>query len=549
MAGVAPAALIEQIRTVAWLRWRTLRNGLRNKNRKLDLLGFVLSSIFSVLFVAGVAIALFWATKSFFQNHHENYFGLLFLALLVWWQLFPILVAGFAPQFAFKTLLRFPLGFPAFYIIGIAYGFADAAALAAMVWMATMVAATLLAQATAAPLMLLMCILFAAFNVSMERLSGAWVEKLLAKRRTRELFFTMFILSMVSLNFLNPVMQKYGKTIVPAIRNALPYLWILPSSFAGDAIAQFAAHQWLGTARKLAGLCLYLALVSLLLWQRYAKLYSGEELSETAAPAREKRRNGSRATADTDFLWFLPSQVVAIFRKELLYLRRNSFLFFGLIIPPMLILFFTVQFAGAHPTALKQGVPADLFFPGMMAYLVLILIAPTYNSFAYEGRGIQTYFTSPVEFRSVLLAKNLVTVILLSVEVILCTALVGWRVGLPKLPVLAATLMACAFSIGGQLTLANWTAISYPKKIQFGKMQGQRNSGMAVLVVFVAQILFSGISATILFSGRWTGNAWLPAEIFAVLAAAVIGGYVSSLDRFTELAENKKETLIDALCR
>jgi len=53
----------------------------------------------------------------------------------------------------------------------------------------------------------------------------------------------------------------------------------------------------------------------------------------------------------------------------------------------------------------------------------------------------------------------------------------------------------------------------------------------------------------IFFMGRWTEEPWLPAEAFAVLAAAAVGGYVASLDPLTQLAEKKKETLIEALCR
>jgi len=45
----------------------------------------------------------------------------------------------------------------------------------------------------------------------------------------------------------------------------------------------------------------------------------------------------------------------------------------------------------------------------MMAYLTLILMAPSFNSFAYEGRGMQTYFMLPVRFRDIFIAKNLVT--------------------------------------------------------------------------------------------------------------------------------------------
>jgi ABC-2 type transport system permease protein len=546
---VAGPGLAEQIRAVAWLRWRILRNSLRNKSRRLDLIGLIFSGFFSLLFVVGVTLAFFFVTKYLFEKHLEPLLGLVFLALLVWWQSFPILLAGFAPQFPFRTLLRFPMNLSAFYLIGMAYGLADSAALAALVWMLAMLAATLVAQPAAAPALLLVCGLFTVLNITIERLLGAWVEKLLAKRKSREVFFTIFVLAMVSLQFLNPLMQRYGHAVVPMLRSWVPYLWLLPSSFAGDAIAQSAGHRWSMAFLKLGGLAIYTGIFTMLLGMRYSQLYSGEELSEGVAPARKEKRAALTAQDARDTVTFVSPQVLAVFRKELLYLKRNTFLFFGLVFPPMMLLFFSVQFGGAHPTALKRGVPPDLFFPGMMAYLVLILIAPSYNCFAYEGRGIQAYFIAPARFREILIAKNLLTVSILLCELALCVALVGWRVGLPTTPVLFATMAAVVFSIVGQLTIANWASLSYPRKIEFGKMQGQRNSGMSVLILLGMQILFGGVGGAILFSGRWTGNPWLPAEIFAVLAAAALGGYVSSLDSFTQLAEKKKEILIDALCR
>ncbi len=541
--------LADQIRLIAWLRWRVLRNSISNKNRRLDLIGLIFSGFFSLLFVIGVTFGFFFVTKSLFEKHLEPLFGLVFLALLMWWQSFPILLAGFAPQFPFRTLLRFPVNLSAFYLIGMAYGLADSAALAALVWMLAMLAATLVVQPFAAPVLLLACALFTVLNVTMERLLGAWVEKLLAKRKTREIFFTLFILAMVSLQFLNPFMQRYGRSLLPIVRSWVPYLWLLPSSFAGDSVAQFASHHWGAAVLKLGGLAVYTAIFTVLLWMRYIQLYSGEELSEGVAPARKEKRAALNEEDARDTVTFLPPQVLAVFRKELLYLKRNTFLFFGLIFPPMMLLFFSVQFAGPHPTAFKKGVPPDLFFPGMMAYLVLILIAPSYNCFAYEGRGIQTYFTAPARFREILMAKNLITVSIVLCEIVLCVSLVGWRVGLPTAPVMYATLAAIVFSTVGQLTIANWASLSYPRKIEFGKMQGQRNSGMSVLILLGMQILFGGVSTLVLFSGRWTGNLWLPAEVFAVLAAAALGGYFSSLEAFTQLAEKKKEILIDALCR
>jgi hypothetical protein len=185
----------------------------------------------------------------------------------------------------------------------------------------------------------------------------------------------------------------------------------------------------------------------------------------------------------------------------------------------------------------------------MMAYLILILMAPAYNSFAYEGRGIQTFFTAPLRFRDVFLGKNLVLVAVLVFEFALAIGMLIWRLGLPSTPRLVATLAAIVFTVVGQLTIANWSSLSFPRKLEFGRMGGRSQSGMAVLVAFGSQIILGGISAVILFSGRWTRNPWLPAEAFALLAAAAVGGYVASLDPLTELAEKRKETLIEALCR
>jgi len=509
----------------------------------------VISSVIGTIFVAGISVVFFLGTRGMFANHLEKYFGLLFLALLVWWQIFPIMIAGFSPQFTFRTLLRFPLKLSAFYLISIAYGLADSAAIAATIWMLAMVLSTVISLPSAAPIMLLACLLFIAFNVTVERLLGAWLEKLLAKRRSREIFFAIFIFSMICLQFLNPFLQKYGNRVKPFVQWMLPYLWLLPSSLAGDTISNFIAHRWGSVLLKLAGLSLYVLFFSVFLWRRNAKLFAGEDLGESAAPAVAAKRAVARESLRQELFAFLPAQVLAVFSKELAYLRRSSFLFFSLFIPPVMVFYFSFLFSSIHTSSFKNGLSPDFFFPGMMAYLVLMLMAPSYNSFAYEGRGIQTYFGSPVKFSDILLAKNLVTLLILFSETAVCAVLIGWRSKFPAPPIFVATIAAVVFSVIGQLTIANWSSLSFPRKIEFGKMQGQRNSGMSALILFAVQITFGVISGGILFSGRWTGNPWLPAEVFTVLATVSVAGYFAALKSFSTFAESKKETLIDALCR
>ncbi len=550
MADVARVpAVWEQIRLVAGLRWRILRNGLRKKNNQWDLIGMIFAGVFAALFVLGLSLAFSFGAYSFLSGGHEAWMAFLFWAIFLYWQLFHIFTAGFGAGFEFRTMLRFPLSLRAFYVIGLAYGLADFAAVASSCWLIAMIIGAARAKPTVLPTMIVISALFLLMNVTLERMIGSWLERILARRRTREIFFAVFILLAVSLQFLNPLLQRYGRAAQPWVRHVLPYLSVFPPSLAGRAIAGAAQGHSTDVLLGAAGISAYALLFSVFLWLRFATQYRGEELSETAAPVRAVLRRTSRTAEQPDALGLLTPQVSAVLRKEFRYLTRNSFAFFLLIMPPVFVLLFTTQFAGRHPTATKHPVSTEFFFPGMMAYLILILMAPAYNSFAYDGKGIQTFFTSPVSFREVFLGKNLLQVAMLTFELTLSMAAFSYLVGLPSLPVLVATLAAIVFNVTGQLAIANWSSLSFPRKLNFGQMRGQRQSGMAVLVSFGTQILLGAISAPVLFISRWTGNAWLPAEVFAFLAAAAIAGYSSSLDPLAVLAEKKKETLIDALSR
>src|SRR5712664_1927319 len=550
MADVTQSvSIFEQIRLVAGLRWRLLRNSLRKKNNRLDLIGLLFAGIFSSVFVFGLCFAFYAGAYAFLSQGRLEWMALLFWGIFLFWQIFPVFVAGFGANFEFRTLLRFPLSLRAFYIIGLAYGFADSSALSSVCWLLAMTAGATAAKPGVLPAMLLIVGIFVLLNVTIERLIGSWLERLLARRRTRELFLGLFILSMISLNFLTPLLQRYGASAQPVLLRLLPYFAWLPPSLAGHTLATIIRLEPAGFLLSFALLLLYLLLFSALLWRRFAAQYRGEELSETAAPTHAAVRPVTAKDDHPDRLSLLSPQVAAIVRKEFRYLTRNSFAYLTLLMPPLLILIFSMNFAGRHPAVGGKGVSADIFFPGMMGYLILILMAPAYNSFAYESRGIQNYFTAPLRFRDVFLGKNLMLVSVLSVEITLSLAMLVWRVGLPSAHMLVATCAAIIFTVVGQLTVANWSSITFPRKMEFGQMRGQRQSGMAVLVAFASQILMGGISAVILFTGNWTGNLWLPAEAFALLAAAAVGGYFASLDALTRLAEEKKEVLIEALCR
>ena len=546
MADVAPLpGVLQQLQLVAGLRWRILRNSLQRKNNRLDAVGMVFAWAASALLVFTVAGAFFAGGFGFTVKNKPVWFGALFWGLFIWWQFLPIFVAGFGAKFEFKTLLRFPLSRRAFYFLGLGYGLVDFAALSSICWIVAMILGAAAARLSAVPVLVAASVLFVILNVTVERLIGSWLEKLLSKRKFREIFLGVFVLSMVSLNFLNPLMQRYGKDFRPRILEFLPYVSWLPASLAGNAVSSPDAR---GASLSFAGLLLWIVVTSGLLWNRFATQYSGEELSESDVPAIMKRKD-RRRDALTEQQGIIPPQVSAVMAKEFRYLFRNGFGFINLLLPPLMVIVFSFQFAGPSSALKEHGMRPQMFFPAIMAYLILILLSPAYNSFAFEGKGIQAYFMAPVQFRDVLLGKNLMLMVVVVVELAISLTTMVWRVGWPGIPLFFSTIAAAAFAVSGQLTIANWSSLSFPRKMELGKMKGQRNSGISVWTAFGVQILLGGICTVVLLAGRWTGNPWLPVFAFPGLTAAALGGYVASLGALNRLAEEKKELLIETLCR
>jgi len=559
MADLAgPISLADQIRLVAGLRWRMLINGLRKKNNVLDLIGMGFVSFFGLLLVIGPSFGFYFAGYSFVSEGRLQWLAVPFWIIFVFWQAIPVFAAGFGSRFEFRTLLRFPFSPSAFYLIGLAYGLADFPALASICWLLVMTAGATVAKPGVLPIMLVVTMLIILLNVTMERLIGSWLERLLARRRSREIFFGIFILIMFSTQFITPIQRHYTKRSPNpgAFTGMVKYLAPFPPSLSARVITGVIRHDFVDLALGLSGLAGFVFLFSALLWQRYAAQYRGEELGESAAPSRAvpvravpRPSSPQTISAGRTFRGLLPPMIGPIVRKEFSYLIRNGFAFFLLVLPPAQMLLFSSQFGGKHPIIAGRALHADLFFPGMMAYTVLVMMGPAYNAFAYEGRGIQTYFTAPLRFSDIFAGKNLVSAAVIAFEVVICGVVLAWAIGSPSIPTLFATTFALIFTVSGQLPIANWASLSFPRKLEFGSMRGQRNSGVSVWIMFGAQVVLAGISALVLSTARWSGNPWLPAEGFAFLAAAALGGYFASLQPLSELAEKKKEILIEALYR
>lgn len=559
MVDVAkPVGSVEQIRLIAGLRWRILRNNLRKKNNQLDLLGLIFAGFGAAVLVFGLCFAFFVGTDAILSGSHPEFISLLFWGIFLFWQAFPIFMAGFSSGFVFRTLLRFPFHRSTFYVISLAYGLADFSAVASICWLTSITLAAAFVNIRFFLPMVFVVSVFALMNVTLERLIGSWLERLLARRRTRELLFGLFILSSISIQFIVRLLEKTRLEAHPWIAKIAPFFSFLPPTLAGRTVISWSESHFSLALICLAGLVLYLLVFSVLPWNRLSTQYRGEELSESVAPALSKSKEkfraeirsgaenqGHRDTAPP----ILSPIILGVIKKEFRYLTRNGMSFLSILMPPVLVFFFSASFAGTNSMARGQGISPDIFFPGMIAYLMFLFLGPAYNSFAYDGRGIQLLFSAPVRFREILLGKNLFLVSYLLIEMAVCLAVLFYRVGIPSFPVQISVFAAVLFILGAQLTLGNWSSLTFPLKLDFGQMRGQRNSGISAWIMFGSQIVLAGSSALILAVGHWLKRPWLPSEIFLFLTIAAFAGYFSSLHALSDLAEKNKETLMEALCR
>ena len=553
--GISSLTVWQEVALLIRLRWRIQRNQLRQKNAKLELVGLIVTGLFFFFFVGVIAFAFYEGAATMTRDNRMSWLALLFWGVLLFWQVFSVFFASLTTVFDFRTLLRFPLHLGAYFVMNVAYGLADPIAMAAVTFLLAIVAGVASVRPELLPAAFAVLLLFAFVNILIERCIGFWIEKLLSKRRTREITFVLMILGMISLQFVVPLFADKSKQILPWLPRVLPFLNGLPPGLAGRALAYAGSADFAACAGNFVALLAWAAPFAGLLWLRLGAQYRGELLleSEARAPAQ---RTATKTLAKPEssvagVSALVPGEIAAIIQKELCYLKRNGIAWMNLLLPLLLVLLFTMQsFTQRHHGQIEAlSRSSGWFFFGAVGYVLLLVLAPSYNAFAFEGRGLQVFFTAPVRFRSVILAKNLLLLLLIAMEVAAVLVLLRVRGLWPGPQQFVTTLAAMGYIIPAQLTIANWASIAYPRKLEFGSMRNQRASGMTVLILLGTYITLGLSSFVVILAGKWSGNPWVSAGVFLLLAAAATSGYVASLDPLSSFAEKKREVLLDALCK
>lgn len=540
-----------QLSAIAGLRWRMFVNSLRTPREQMELLSRMLLGLALMIGGLGGAIGLGAAASLMISEGRPEFLAALFWFVFIFWQAFPILATAFGTGPDSSDLLRFPLSYRAYFLVRIGYGAFDPATAVGGLWAFGILLGITYTKPALFPWALLVILIFCAFNVLFMQVVFSWIERWLAQRRTREIMGVLFLLLMLSMQLIGPVMQRFEKRSRPEMSGLFGVVVgvqaVLPPGLAGDAIAQFVSPRVGATFSSLALLCAFVLAVCYFLHVRLRAQYRGENLSEAGAALALPRDRSLRLGWD---LPGLASPLAAVFEKEVRYILRSGPMLLNLIMPVFVLLIF--RFGAANPGQRGGGFLSrapDMAFPAMAAYTLLMLTNLVCNSFGGDGGGMQFYFASPVDFRQIVLAKNLTHASILALEVLLAWIVVSYFYGSPGFGIALATLAGLLFAAPLILAAGNVLSIYWPKRIDFSSFRGQRPSQTGALITVVFELFVVGIAVSVFLLARRYASFWIAALVLLVLAGVSISIYKLVLNRMDWLVRRQQEALLAELCR
>jgi ABC-2 type transport system permease protein len=559
----------EQFAAVAWLRWRIMMNGFRRKGGVGEMVGMVLLAVLFLGIVMAVVVGAGLGAYFIVVKGHLTWIAGLLWGIFLLCQLLNIQLGQPTTTFDPTQLIRFPMRVDTYVGIRLFFGLLTPANVAGTLTSLAVAVGIGLAAPGLWVYALAAMAVFAATNVLFSRMIFAWVDRWLSTRRAREVFTAIIFAGSLGIqwaNFtFNPAYNHNHKThayrvseqrfgvVGPVIARVQPWLGPLPPELAersleSGSVAGFAEYTVAGAAW--AGLFL------LVFALRMRTEFRGENLSDTAGAvgpttAAVKVARVSSATAadvgEAEFAVGGGGRVWAVVEtmlgKEILYVRRNTGILYGLVMPIFLVLIFASRFA-SRSTAGSMWV-----FPAAVAYTLLAICPLSYNSLGMEARGAQLYFMAPVRMRDVLLAKNLMGSLMAGVEIVLVFAIICYMAGVPSIGTAVAAVLWAVGTLAVNMIFGNGRSITAPKRVDPQKMMRRQASQVSALIAMAVLMVSAGVAAGIFFLCFWLHALWALMPVFAVFAAVGVWFYLESLKRVDRFAMEHREELLLELCK
>jgi ABC-type transport system involved in multi-copper enzyme maturation permease subunit len=279
--------------------------------------------------------------------------------------------------------------------------------------------------------------------------------------------------------------------------------------------------------------------------------YRGEDLGESSSLPRAP---GERLTAETVSptaslaARILRDPVAVLVEKELRYMVRNPAILVNLAVPLVMVVFLALVFSDPREKFDFLRRAPELNYPSAVAYTLLVVPVLAMNAFAYDAHGVQFLIGAPVRFGDALLAKNLSLGGVIVVEALLIWPLLALLAQPPPAASAAAALCGVFFALPAYFTVGNILSLMFPRPFDFGSFR-QKQSGTAMLFYLLLQIVLGTVLAGVMAIARWQENLWIAAVAYFVFGLAMLPVHSAVLEYCTRLAHNRREILMQELCK
>lgn len=568
-----------QYRALARMRWTMFTNGLRSNKGALELGARTFGIIVYILLGLAVGAGMGALTYFLASGGKWKYLPILFWVLTFFWQIIPVMLASFQEQFDLGILLRFPLRFESYVLLYLVFGLVDISTILGGLCCTGIWFGIAAARPGLLPWTTLALAVFAVFNILLVRAVFAWIDRWLAQRRTREILGAVFMIGLLSMQFLNPALYQRrhsGRSghqeraeqfraaqdrYLPLVKKANAVLKWLPPGLAAMSLREAAEQEPALGLGALGVLGMYALLVGGVLAMRLKAEYRGENLG--SAPARDRKAAGkSKAAAGLSYpgagvagrsgegmlsgMVGGSGPIAAIMEKDVRSLIRTLPLLYAIGAPLLLVLVFSgifIKNGGAQATMFPLALPV------CMVYAQLGFTQVFYNNLGTEGAGIQLYFLSPTAFRTVMLAKNLLHALLFAGVALLAGVLTTLRLGAADNAVIAATVAWMLFSLPCNLAAGNIFSLRMPYRVNPGRIARQRGSQANALLSLLVQLIFLAAGASVFCIGWFLNDMWLAPPIFVILAVGALLVWWRVLGSADDIAFGRRDAIMATLMK
>lgn len=549
---------MSQLLTLFWLRFAIFKNSMAGRK---DAARTITNAIFTSLLILaslGIGVSLYLGMLFIEQLREPAIKGGMTTVLATLF--FLMLVSqstGTSAHFDPRRFTLFPVKLSKLYLLNLISAFGE---VSLIILLPSVIGVLLgLAQALGHPLAGFVAVITAIAWINALFVLGslliAWL--LSGRKRKSELIFALVI-----------GIFGIGGQILPRLffngygRSALH--WVQPYlGFASELIAWTPVGIWsyfytqISQGNLAAG---YLRLILVcVIWTAAAwlggyaifKMLATSALSSSTSTGANAKAQPTKQNFLALKLPFISEQTSAVFAKEMRYLLRNTATYLtiisALIFP--LVLFRSPQ-RGSSGIGFRwaDGLVGVLW----IGYVFALNLHYFASIFAFDAAGFRQYLLAPIDWRRILIGKNMAVAMLLITEVaaILCGIyLLDGHISLQRV---FFTFCSMLIALAVYTTVGNFLSIYFPYRVNYGipaKRSGEKWSGINFLAQFGLLIGVAALMAAPTGIGFLLKNRLAQYLTFMVLVIVTWAIYAALLNRQGSALENRRFEIAEALTR